>query len=73
MGITEDITIQRKHEKELLRSEKLESVGLLAGGIAHDFNNILTGIFGHLQLAAHKLENSVPLKGLFLKGVYPLY
>lgn len=60
MGITEDITIQRKHEKELLKSEKLESVGLLAGGIAHDFNNILTGIFGHLQLAALKLSTDHP-------------
>ncbi len=60
MGITEDITIQRKHEKELLKSEKLESVGLLAGGIAHDFNNILTGIFGHLQLAALKLTSEHP-------------
>ena len=60
MGITEDITIQRKHEKELLKSEKLESVGLLAGGIAHDFNNILTGIFGHLQMAALKLSPDHP-------------
>ena len=60
MGITEDITLQRKNEEELLKSRKLESIGLLAGGIAHDFNNIFTGMFGHLELAKLKLNNKHP-------------
>lgn len=46
-----DITERRKHEKEQLKIEKLESLGVLAGGIAHDFNNILTGIIGNISLA----------------------
>lgn len=46
-----DVTVRRFMEAELARSQKLESIGLLAGGVAHDFNNILTAIFGSLALA----------------------
>jgi len=46
-----DITEKRKMEVELLKVEKLKSVGVLAGGIAHDFNNILTAIAGNIGLA----------------------
>lgn len=52
VGISKDIT-QRKHiEQEIFKSQKLESVGILAGGIAHDFNNILMAVIGNLSLAA---------------------
>ncbi len=50
-GIARDITERQKMEAELLRIQKLESIGILAGGIAHDFNNILTGILGNISLA----------------------
>jgi len=46
-----DITERKKIEEELLKAQKLESVGVLAGGIAHDFNNILTAILGNIGLA----------------------
>ena len=46
-----DITDQLSMEEELLKGQKLESLGVLAGGIAHDFNNILTGIVLKTQLA----------------------
>ncbi len=46
-----DITDQLSMEEELLKGQKLESLGILAGGIAHDFNNILTGIVLKTQLA----------------------
>lgn len=46
-----DITQRKKMEIELLKMQKLESVGVLAGGIAHDFNNLLTSILGNIELA----------------------
>ncbi len=46
-----DITAQRKMEEEIQKTERVESIGILAGGIAHDFNNILTTILGNTNLA----------------------
>lgn len=36
---------------ELVRTEKIATIGLLASGIAHEFNNIMAGISGYAQLA----------------------
>ena len=46
-----DITERELLRNELIKMQKLESIGVLAGGIAHDFNNILTGIMGNLSYA----------------------
>ena len=54
--VARDVTERIKLEEELLRSQKLESVGLLAGGIAHDFNNILTTILGNISLAKMQVK-----------------
>lgn len=44
----------RRANLELLKIEKLQSLGVLAGGIAHDFNNALTVINTHIQIARLK-------------------
>lgn len=44
-----DIGERKIIEEQLIQSEKMESVGLLAGGFAHDFNNILTVIMGNID------------------------
>ncbi len=49
--VVRDITNTKRMTEEVLRAQKLESIGLLAGGIAHDFNNILTALLGNISLA----------------------
>ena len=44
IGLAIDITERRHLHEQLLRSQRLDSVGRLAGGIAHDLNNILAPI-----------------------------
>jgi PAS domain S-box-containing protein len=56
VGIVEDITELRQAIQEKTRTQKLESLGVLAGGIAHDFNNILTAIVGNISLARMQLQ-----------------
>ncbi len=63
-----DITDKRKMEEELVKVEKLESLGVLAGGIAHDFNNILTAILGNISLAKMNCESSEKVKGRLIEA-----
>jgi len=52
VGIIRDISARRKMEKEVLRANKFESLGVLSSGIALDFNNLLTAIIGNINLVS---------------------
>jgi len=54
--VVADITELQRARQDLLKSQKLESLGVLAGGLAHDFNNILTAILGNISLARMQAE-----------------
>jgi PAS domain S-box-containing protein len=58
MGTLEDVTELRQAREEMQKTQKLESLGVLAGGIAHDFNNILTAILGNISLARMQLHDT---------------
>lgn len=44
MAINTDITERKRVEQQLLRAQRMESIGTLAGGVAHDLNNVLAPI-----------------------------
>jgi two-component system cell cycle sensor histidine kinase/response regulator CckA len=57
LGVARDITERRNADiekaalqRQLERSKKMESLGLLAGGVAHDLNNVLSGIVSYPDL-----------------------
>jgi two-component system, cell cycle sensor histidine kinase and response regulator CckA len=50
-GFAIDITQRKQAESQLMRTEKLDALSLLAGGIAHDLNNLLVGLFGNIDMA----------------------
>ncbi len=49
-------------EAKLQKTQRLESLALLAGGIAHDFNNLLVGILGNAGLALMTLAEESPAR-----------
>jgi PAS domain S-box-containing protein len=63
-----DVTDLRNLEQQMLHSQKLESLGVLAGGIAHDFNNLLTGILGNADLAKTEMSPLAPSRAS-LEGI----
>jgi len=57
VSIKRDVTREVELEKQLLHSQKMESIGTLAGGIAHEFNNILSIIIPNAELAIDNVPN----------------
>jgi PAS domain S-box-containing protein len=62
----EELVARRAEEisalnKQLLQSQKLEAVGILAGGVAHEFSNILATMKGSAYLIQKKLPLDSPV------------
>ncbi len=65
LDVTQQELIRREKEElqqQLARSQKMESLGLLAGGVAHDLNNVLTGFVSYPELLLMDLPADSPLR-----------
>jgi len=56
LGISRDITEKKKIEKQMINTEKLASLGLLAAGVAHEINNPLGVILGYCDYMLDKIS-----------------
>jgi len=68
LASVEDVTEKRKMHQVMQKTAKLDSLGVLAGGIAHDFNNLLGGIFGYIDIAENKSQDTV-VSGYLVKAL----
>ena len=61
--LTEQIASARRQqdlERDLQRSQALQSLAVMAGGVAHDFNNLLCGVVGNAEIAQRKVPPGAP-------------
>jgi len=62
LGATRDISERKKFQNQLHKSQKMESLGLLAGSVAHDLNNVLSGIVSYPELLLINLHDDSQLR-----------
>ena len=55
--VNNDVTEKKKLESQLLRGQRLESIGTLASGLAHDLNNVLAPIMMAVQFIKDNAED----------------
>ncbi len=74
LSLARDITERKQMERErervslqLLHTQKLEGLGLIAGGIAHDFNNLLMAVLGNADLALADIDAHSPVHASLLE------
>ncbi|OGU16982.1 MAG: PAS domain-containing sensor histidine kinase [Geobacteraceae bacterium GWC2_53_11] len=56
-----DVTLKRLHEMQLIQTEKMSSIGVLATGIAHEINNPLTSVAGYAEALLRRFRGEPSL------------
>ncbi len=57
LSVARDVSVRRKLQETLIRTERLSAVGEMASGVAHNFNNLLQMILAGAEAARTKLGN----------------
>jgi len=68
-----DVTLKRLHEMQLIQTEKMSSIGVLATGIAHEINNPLTSVAGYAEALLRRFRDEPSLGTDSRLDVFPKY
>ena len=57
LSVARNLSVRKKMEEALIKTERLSAVGEMASGVAHNFNNLLQMIMGGAEAALAKLDS----------------
>lgn len=60
--VAKEITLEKKLQERLVKSEKMAAMGQIAAGIAHEINNPLNSITGYVSYLLEQLDETTPGK-----------
>jgi two-component system, cell cycle sensor histidine kinase and response regulator CckA len=62
--VNTDITERKELEEQVMRNQRVESIGMIASGIAHDMNNVLTPIMASIEMLRARASDEKMMKRL---------
>lgn len=66
IAIQRDLSEEKRREANLLRAQRMQSIGTLAGGIAHDLNNLMSPVLMGTGLLRNRVREPEMVKVLDL-------
>jgi signal transduction histidine kinase/DNA-binding response OmpR family regulator len=64
VALLRDITLERAAQEQLMLSDRMASVGLLAAGVAHEINNPLSAVIANLDLLHETISETGQLDAM---------
>lgn len=68
MAIIRDISQRKKMEQQLIRTERMVSLGKMASGMAHEINQPLLSITLSIENMLHKIQKANAVDDIYLKA-----
>lgn len=71
VAVTRDVTAERKAQEQLMISDRMASIGMMAAGVGHEINNPLSAVVSNLEMAATEIKTLASTLGGALLGDLP--
>lgn len=56
VAVTRDVTAERQANQQLMISDRMASIGMMAAGVGHEINNPLSAVVANLEMAVAEMQ-----------------